>query len=47
MSKDLFRCNVCSDVHYGVSGPEACPTCGQKNAYVRIDESEARYVMNL
>lgn len=46
-SKSFFRCNVCGDVHYGAKGPEICPTCGVKNAYVRIDAKEAKLVMGL
>jgi len=45
--KKYFRCNVCNDIHYGMLGPEICPTCAAKNAYVEIDEKEARYVMGL
>ncbi len=45
--KKFFRCNVCNDIHYGVAGPEICPTCNAKNAYVEIDENEARKVMGL
>jgi len=47
VAKKFFRCNVCSDIHYGIAGPEICPTCKVKNAYVEIDEKEARYVMGL
>ena len=47
MTKSFFRCNVCNDIHYGLKGPEVCPTCRAKNAYVLIDEKEARYVMGL
>jgi rubrerythrin len=47
MAKKLFRCNVCNDIHYGMAGPEICPTCGAKNAYVEIDEAEAKYIMKL
>lgn len=47
MSKAFFRCNICNDIHYGIAGPEICPTCFAKNAYVKIDESEAKYVMGL
>jgi len=45
--KKFFRCNVCNDIHYGISGPETCPTCRVKNAYVEITEKEARKVMGI
>ena len=45
--KKFFRCTVCNDIHYGISGPEICPTCQAKNAYVGIDQKEAKYVMGL
>jgi rubrerythrin len=47
MNKKFFRCNVCNDIHLGIAGPEICPTCQQKNAYVEIDLEEAKKVMNL
>ena len=43
--KKFWRCNVCNDVHYGFAGPEICPTCQAKNAYVEIEKGEARTVM--
>ena len=45
--KKFWRCNVCNDIHYGMNGPEICPTCGVKNAYVEISEKEARKMMML
>ena len=45
--KIFFRCFVCNDIHYGMAGPEVCPTCSAKNAYVEIDPSEAKGVMML
>lgn len=46
-NKKFFRCNVCNDIHYGALGPEICPTCGAKNAYVEITLEEAKKVMAL
>jgi rubrerythrin len=46
-NKKFFRCNVCNDIHYGVAGPEICPTRKAKNAYVEIDRKEAEYVIGL
>ncbi|MFH1836087.1 MAG: rubredoxin-like domain-containing protein [Methanobacteriota archaeon] len=45
--KKFFRCHVCNDVHFGVAGPEICPTCGAKNAYIEIESQEAEIVMGL
>lgn len=45
--KKFWRCNICNDIHYGVAGPEICPTCQAKNAYVEIDKEEAKNVMDL
>jgi ferredoxin-thioredoxin reductase catalytic subunit len=42
--KKFWRCHVCNDVHYGITGPETCPTCGVKNAYCEIDMAEAANV---
>jgi ferredoxin-thioredoxin reductase catalytic chain len=40
--KRFWRCNVCNDLHYGVKPPETCPTCLQKNAYVRVASGEVK-----
>jgi len=45
--KKFWRCNVCNDIHYGMAGPETCPTCQTKNAYVEIEADEAKAVMEL
>lgn len=45
VEKKFFRCNVCNDIHYGIAGPDICPTCQARNAYVGTDEEEARKVM--
>ena len=47
MNKIFWRCTVCGDIHYGVSGPQTCPTCLQKNKYVEIGREEAMNVMQL
>ena len=47
VDKKFFRCNVCQDVHYGMNGPEKCPTCQAENAYVEVDKEEAKNVMGL
>ncbi len=47
MDKKFWRCNVCNDLHYGVAGPEICPTCQTKNAYVEIDKEEAKNILGL
>lgn len=45
--KKFWRCNVCNDIHYGNAGPEVCPTCFAKNAYVEIEKPEAKKVTGL
>jgi len=47
VDKKFFRCNVCQDIHYGIAGPELCPTCQNKNVYVEVDIAEAKKVMNI
>lgn len=47
MKKKFFRCNVCNDIHYGISGPEICPTCKAVNAYVNIETKESEIVTKL
>jgi rubrerythrin len=47
VDKKYFRCNVCNDVHYGNAGPAKCPTCQAENAYVEVDQKEAKKVMGL
>jgi rubrerythrin len=47
VDKKFFRCTVCNDIHFGVAGPELCPTCQNKNVYVEIEASEAKKVLNL
>jgi len=45
VAKKFWRCSVCGDVHYGLKGPEICPTCKAKNAFVEITEKEAKKVL--
>ncbi len=45
MGKKFYRCNVCNDIHYGNAGPEVCPTCSAKDAYIEVEEKEAKMVM--
>jgi rubrerythrin len=45
--KKFWRCNVCNDIHFGLASPKICPTCQAENAYVEIDENEAKKVMRL
>ena len=45
--KKFWRCNVCNDIHYGMAGPEICPTCHTKNAYAEIDMAEAKKLTGL
>lgn len=45
MVKNYFKCKVCGDIHYGAAGPEICPTCQTKKAYLPIDKSAAKKEM--
>jgi len=45
--KKFWRCTVCNDIHYGMAGPEICPTCKQKDVYVEIEVQEAKKVMQI
>ena len=47
VEKKFWRCTVCNDIHYGVAGPEICPTCQNKNVYVEVEQAEAQKVMGL
>ena len=47
MGKKFWRCNVCKDVHYGMAGPEICPSCKAKNAYVEVTKEEAKALTGL
>jgi ferredoxin-thioredoxin reductase catalytic subunit len=39
--KQLWRCHVCNDLHYGKAPPLLCPTCAAKSAFIKIDRNEA------
>ncbi|MFH0977701.1 MAG: hypothetical protein V1837_00220 [Candidatus Woesearchaeota archaeon] len=43
--KRFFRCKVCGDIHFGAAGPEICPTCHTKNAYLPVSMEEAKKQM--
>lgn len=45
--KKFWRCTVCGDIHYGAAGPEVCPTCDNKNAYVEVSKEEAQKIMGM
>lgn len=47
MAKRLWQCTVCNDVHFGEAGPEVCPTCMNKDAYVEADEGSAKKLMGM
>lgn len=46
-AKTFWRCSVCGDIHYGVAGPDECPTCHQLKKYLSIAAAEAGKLMNL
>ena len=45
--KKFWRCTVCNDIHFGIAGPTPCPTCQTENAYVEIDKTEAKFILEL
>jgi rubrerythrin len=47
MEKKFWKCKVCKDIHYGMAGPEICPTCKSKNAYIEVKKEEARAIMGV
>lgn len=47
MDKKFFKCTICDDVHYGIAGPEICPTCSNKDVYVEVSEKEAKGLMGI
>jgi len=42
--KSRYRCTVCNDIHFGTVAPKTCPTCGYKDAYVKVPSIEAETV---
>ncbi len=47
MAKKFFKCKVCADIHYGIAGPEICPTCKSKDAYEEMSVEEAKKEMGM
>lgn len=47
MEKKFFKCKICGDIHFGAAGPETCPTCKTKNAYLPIEKEAAKKAMSL
>ena len=45
--KYFCRCTVCNDIRYGIAPPEICPTGQAERAYVEIDKSEAKFVLDI
>jgi rubrerythrin len=46
-AKTFWRCTVCGDVHFGIAGPEICPTCKNKNTYVATSQADAKKAMKI
>ena len=38
---------MCQDIHYGIAGPQLCPTCQTENAFVEVDVEEATKIMGI
>jgi len=45
--KKFTKCKVCGDIHFGIKGPNICPTCGTVDAYQDITKDEAKKSMGL
>jgi len=45
-NKAFYRCTVCNDIHFGVIPPELCPSCFQKDKYIRVSKKEAELIIN-
>jgi len=42
--KKFWRCKICGDLHWGVSFPSPCPTCGFKNSYYEVKKIRVWYL---
>ncbi len=45
--KKLWRCTVCNDLRIALNPLEECPTCNAQNAYVVIDLSEFKKLIEI
>jgi len=45
MGKKFWKCKVCGDIHFGMAGPEICPTCQTRNSYENTDKEIAKKAM--
>jgi len=44
--KKLYKCTICGDIHYGISAPDECPTCKNKDAYVKAKGNDLENLLN-
>jgi len=47
VSKKLWRCNVCNDLQISIEPPKECSTCFVKNAYIEIESSEFKKLLEI
>lgn len=45
--KQLWKCKVCGDIHFGTAYPSPCPTCKAVEAYEKITLQEAKIILGL
>jgi len=45
MSKKLWRCTVCNDLHVGEHPPKDCPTCHNIEVYVEVEQEEFQKIL--
>jgi rubrerythrin len=46
-AKKFWRCNACNDLCVNIAPPQECPTCQAKNAYLEIELSEFKKILEL
>ena len=46
-ARKLWRCTVCNDLSINITPPKECPTCHVKDAYVEIELSEFKKLLEL
>ena len=45
--RKFWRCSVCNDLSINIEPPLDCPTCHAKNAYIEIELSEFKKLLEL
>ena len=45
--RKLWRCTVCNDLSINIIPPKECPTCHVKDAYIEIELSEFKKLLEI